>query len=176
MEPLIVFFVTFILFMAVWFIALLIGRSIQKKKLAKFKIFLQENFPDFDIENDKVLIAKQKTKQVRPDISLYVDEKNQEIVLLTDEKQTGITLHRFNFDRLTSIDSSHQVISRGLFPKNYSYEETLTLGFENGQHFHLVLENLSNKHGSDQGADVVRNLLAPWRERFNAIIQDKQSE
>ena len=60
MEPLIVFFVTFVLFMAVWFIALLIGRAIQKKKLAKFKLYLQENVPGYDMETDRVLIAKQK--------------------------------------------------------------------------------------------------------------------
>jgi len=176
MESLTVFFVTFVLFMAVWIIALLIGRAIQKKKLAKFKVFLKENLPDFDIESDRVLIAKQKSKQVKPDITLYLDEKKQEIIVFTDEKQTGITLHRYDFNNLVSVDSSNQIISRGLFPKTYSYEETITLEFTDGQHFHLSLENVTNKSGSDQGADVVRNLLAPWRERMTEIAQEETQE
>lgn len=173
MEILLVFVITFVFFMAIWIIALLIGRSISKKKLSNFRKYLQEKLPDIDPDNKEVLIAKQKSKQVRPDIALLIHETENEIIILQEKKGEGISHHRYNDDQLEEISTSDQILSRGLLPKTYSYEETLHLSFKDGESYHFVIENISNKSGSDQGADVVRNIFAPWRRKLRAILEKK---
>ncbi len=170
MEPLLLFFVIFVIFMSVWIVVLLISRSISKKRLSKFKIYLQENFPQIDLQTQEILIARQKSKQFRPDILLLIDETQKEIILITEAEDTGITDHRYAYDDLSAVNSTHQIISRGFFPKTYSYEETLSLDFKEGGSFNLILENISNKKGDDQGAKVVKEMLAVWHKRLNEIM------
>jgi hypothetical protein len=170
MEYLIIFVVTFVGFMAIYFIALMIGRSIGKKKLGNFKNYIQEKFPNIDLETTEILLAKQISKQTRPDIALLIDESAQSIIVLQDIQKEGITHHRYSYNELSAVESSDQIISRGMMPKTYSYEESLHLGFTDGQTYHLILENISNKYGNDQGADFVRNLFSPWRRKLNEIL------
>jgi len=172
MDILLVFVITFVFFMAIWIIALLIGRSISKKKLSNFRKYMQEKLPDIDPDNKEVLIAKQKSKQVRPDIAMVINEGENEIIILQDTQGEGIKHHRYDYDRLEEINTSDQILSRGLFPKTYSYEETLHLSFKDGNSYHFVIENISNKNGNDQGADVVRNIFTPWRRKLSAILEE----
>ncbi len=171
MDSILVFVITFVVFMAVWIVAMLIGRAINKKKLGNFRKYIQENLPDIDPEKEQILIAKQKSKQISPTIALLMPENSREIILLVDEKGTGITQKLYGYKDLTTVRSLDQVLSRGFFPKTFSYEETLQMDFNDGKSYQMVLENISNKQGNDQGADVIRNMFAPWRRKLNEILE-----
>ncbi len=133
---------------------------------------MQDQLPDINPENEEVLIAKQISKQVRPDIALVINEGEEKIIVLEDIKSKGINHHSYDYDQLEEIKTSDQILSRGLFPKTYSYEETLHLTFKDGKAYKYIIENISNKKGNDQGADVVRNIFAPWRRRLSSILED----
>lgn len=173
MDTILVFVVIFVIFMLIWIVGLWIARLISKKKLNNFRNYIQENLPGVDLEKDKVLIAKQTSKQLRPDIALLINDAQEEIIILQEFKGTGMTHHRYHFDDLRDVESSTQIISRGLFPKTHSYEERLHLEFVDNESFDLILENISNKRGDDQGAEVVKNLFSPWRRKLNLIIKDR---
>lgn len=175
MDTLLYFGILFVLFLAVWFVSLMISRSISKKKLKGFNIYIHENLTEIDPESVEHLFAKQHSKQVRPDIMLVIDDENQKIILIRDSKKSGINHTSYAFNDLDEVSSANQIISRGFLPKTYSYEETLHLTFSDGESYHLVLENISNKHGSDKGADLVREIFAPWRRKLDQIIQEKMA-
>jgi hypothetical protein len=172
MEILLVFVITFVFFMAVWIIALFIGRSISKKKLSSFRKYMQEKLPEINPDNQEVLIAKQVSKQVRPDIAMVINNDESEIIILHDIKGKEISHHRYDNCELAEVKTSDTILSRGLFPKTYSYEETLHVSFKDGKCYQFVIENISNKQGDDQGADVVRNIIAPWHRKLNAILEE----
>jgi len=172
MDPFLYFVILFALFIVVWFVSMLISRSISKKKLKGFNDYIQEHLTKIDPASVEHLFAKQHSKQVRPDIMLIIDDENQEITIIQDFKTSGISHTSYTFNDLDKVSSSNQVISRGFLPKTYSYEETLQLTFVEGEPYHLILENVSNKHGSDKGADLVREVFAPWRRKLDQIIQD----
>jgi len=172
MDSILIFVFTFIFFMIIWIVGLLIGRSISKKKLSNFRKYLGDNLPEIDPSKEEILIAKQKSKQVQPDIALLMREDMEDIILLLDVKGTGITHKRYQNEDLKAFKSTDQIISRGLFPKTHSYEETLQLDFADGNSYKLILENVSNKQGSDQGANVVRNMFAPWKRKLNNIVRE----
>jgi hypothetical protein len=158
--------------MAIWIIALLIGRAISKKKLSSFRKYMQDQLPEIDPDNQDVLIAKQVSKHVRPDIALVISEEDQEILILQDIKDQGISHQKYDFSDLVEVTTTHQILSRGIFPKTYSYEETLYISFKDGKRYQLVIENISNRQGNDQGADVVRNIIALWYRKLNAVLED----
>ncbi len=172
MEYLLIFIVTFVGFMVIYIVAMVVGRAIAKKKLGNFRKYIQEKMPNIDSEKTEILIAKQKSKQVRPDIALLIDETYGAIIVLQDKQKEGITHHSYGLGDLTAVDTTDQILSRGLMPKTYSYEETLRISFNDGQTYQMTLENISNKNGNDQGADVVRNLFAPWRRKLNAVLEE----
>lgn len=172
MEFLLTFIILFVFFMALWIVALLIGRAISKKKLSSFRKYLQEKLPDIDPENQEILIAKQKSKQIQPDIALVIYEAANDIIILQDVKGVGMSHYCYDYDQLEEVKTTNQVLSRGLFPKNFSYEETLHISFKDGNNYQFVIENISNKNGNDQGADVVRNIFAPWRRKLGAILEE----
>lgn len=169
MDSILIIAAIFVLFMIVWIIALFVGKSLRNKKLNAFKHFVLENLPEFDPNRDGILIAKQKSKAIQPDIALLINEAQREIIILQDVKGEGIQDSRYKFDDLVDVESSSQLLSRGLFPKTYSYEETLSLTFKDGQDYQLNLENLSNKTGDDQGAEIVRNIFEPWKNKLSQI-------
>jgi hypothetical protein len=173
MDTLLYFVILFVLFMAVWFVSLMISRAISKKRLRGFREYIQQNLSDFDTEKVEQLFAKQNSKQVRPDIMLLMDDDKQKIILIQDSKITGITHTDYDFIELVEVSSSNQIISRGFLPKTHSYEETLHLSFSDGASFQLILENISNKTGSDKGADLVRDIFSPWHHKLDQIIKDK---
>ena len=175
MDSILYFVFLFVLFMAVWIISMLISRSISKKKLKGFSNYIHENIPDIDSENDEHLFAKQKSKQVRPDIMLLINEEKQNIILIHDIKETGISHKCYGYNDLLDVVSTNQIIGRGLLPKTYSYEETLQISFSDGESYRLILENISNKQGADQGADVVRKIFAPWRRKLEQILEENKT-
>lgn len=175
MDMLLVFIVTFIFFMLIWIVAMFIGRAINKKRLSQFRTYIKNHLPYVDPANENILIAKQKSKQVKSDIALLINETSREILVLLDEKGEGITHKSYPFDELKIARSEDQVISRGFLPKTYSFEERLKLEFRDGASYQLILENISNKQGNDQGADVVRNIFAPWKRRLNEILRNSTS-
>ena len=162
MDTLLILVFTFIFFMVIWAVGIFIGRSIQKKRLTAFKAYIRSEMPDINLEKQDILIAKQKSKQVRPDILLMIKEDEKEIILVTGQKGSEITQNRYHFDDLVSVESNNQIISRGVLPKTYSYEESIIISFKDHKNFQLVLENISNKHGDDKGADVVREIFSPY--------------
>ena len=175
MDTILYFVFIFVLFMAVWIVSMLISRSISKKKLKRFIDYIHENLPDIDHENDEHLFAKQKSKQVRPDIMLLIKEERQNILLILDSKTVGISHKSYAFEDLVDVNSTNQIIGRGLLPKTYSYEETLQLTFKDGETFQMILENISNKQGTDQGANIVREIFAPWQRKLNQIIKENKA-
>jgi len=44
------------------------------------------------------------------------------------------------------------------------------VGFVGDVVYQFILENISNKHGTDQGADVVRNVFAPFESKLKALL------
>ncbi len=125
-----------------------------------------------DLNRDSVLIAKQASKRIHPDIGLLINDPQRDIIILQDIKGSGITHHRYNYEELKDIKSTNQIISRGLIPKKYSYDEKLHLEFVDGQGYDLIPENISNKHGDDRGAEVVKYMFFPWREKLRDIINN----
>jgi len=158
--------------MAVWIVSMLISRSISKKRLKGFLEYIHENIKDFDPEIEEHLFAKQKSKQVRPDIMLFIIDEKQNIILIQDSKTSGIAHQSYAYEELVDVNSMDQIIGRGILPKTYSYEETLQMSFSDGETYHLILENITNKHGTDQGADVVRKIFAPWRRKLDQVIKE----
>ncbi|MDY6866775.1 MAG: hypothetical protein SVT56_02555, partial [Chloroflexota bacterium] len=107
MELILVFVITFVFFMAIWIIALLIGRAISKKKLSSFRKYMQDQLPEIDPDNQDVLIAKQVSKHVRPDIALVISEEDQEILILQDIKDQGISHQKYDFSDLVEVTTTH---------------------------------------------------------------------
>ncbi len=173
MDTLLYFVILFVLFMAAWFVSMLISRAISKKKLRGFKEYIQQHLKDINTEDVEQLFAKQNSKQVRPDIMLITDDDKQKIFLIQDSKDSGIKHVGYDFNELEDVSSTNQIISRGFLPKTHSYEETLHLNFSDGASYQLILENISNKTGSDQAADLVRDIFSPWRRKLDQIIKDK---
>ncbi|MEA3328013.1 MAG: hypothetical protein U9R53_12035 [Chloroflexota bacterium] len=141
-----------------------------------FKNYIHESIPDIDHENIEHLFAKQKSKQVRPDIMLLINEERQNIFLILDNKTSGITHESYAYKELADVNSTNQIIGRGFLPKTYSYEETLQLSFSDGESYQLILENISNKQGTDQGADVVREIFTPWRRKLDQVIKENKAQ
>lgn len=175
MDTLLYFVILFVLFMAAWFVSMLISRAISKKKLRGFKEYIQENLTDINTEEVEQLFAKQNSKQVRPDIMLITDDEKQKVILIQDSKESGINHISYDFNNLVEVTSTNQIISRGFLPKTHSYEETLHLIFSDDKSYQLILENISNKTGSDQGADLVREIFSPWRRKLDQIIKEQEA-
>lgn len=172
MDGILGFAIMFGVLMVVWIISFIITRSINKKKLNNFKNYIQQNLPQLNIDQDKFLFAKQKSKQVRPDIGLLINEEEKELIIIRDQPKIGISHKRYKFMELEKVESTNRIISRGLFPKTFSYEEALHLTFSDGMSYLFFLENISNKSGDDQGANVVRDIFRPWKKKLQSISQE----
>ena len=94
--------------MAVWIVSMLINRSISKKRLKGFLEYILENIKDFDPEIEEHLFAKQKSKQVRPDIMLFIIEEKQNIILIQDSKTSGIAHQSYAYEELVDVNSMDQ--------------------------------------------------------------------
>ena len=168
MEFLLIFLVIIVLFIAAFVIALLVGRARAKKKIEVFNQYVSEYYPE--LVTQKMLTAAQASKQSKLDIALIIDDEREEIVLLIDQPEAGMTSKVYKFKNFTMLEPTSRVIERGMFPnKIFSYEKSLNLHFDDGQVYHFFIEYISNRHGDDKGADIVNNVFAPWEERLSKI-------
>ena len=156
---------TFVILMVVFFIA----RMFSKKKMGAFKDYLTQQFPD--LKDAELFASRQKSKGIKLDIALALNEVKKEIILLLDNKGEGLVHKVYGFKDLKSVDSTDQIIARGALPKTYSFEQTMTLTFKDGGIYLFVSENVSNKHGDDKGAQLVRDTFSPWEEKLNKIVK-----
>lgn len=169
MEFVLIFVGTFVLYMLVFFLAYAYGKARMKKKIAAYEAYITQNFPHIPKE-EPLLAAKQLSKKLNPTIGLKIDSSKSEIIVLTESGKSGVAAKAYPYHQLTAVNRTYQILSRGLLPKTYSYEETLALSFADGNTFRFVAENVSNKYGSDQGADFVRNFFSPWEQRLKSVM------
>lgn len=167
LPALVVGAVTFVVIMLAFFIA----RAFGKGKMRAFQEYVKQNFPDLP-DTVEMYGAKQKSKGIKLDIALLMDETKKEIILLFDNKGEPLAHKLFPYDELTAVDISDRIIERGISPKTYSYERTLALKFKDGSSYSLVAEMVSNKYGNDKGADFIRNSFAPWEKKLNNILDN----
>lgn len=165
LRGVIIFVVVFLLMMGVYAIAMLRNR----KKIGIFQTYVKEHFPHIT-QDTPMLVAKQKSKTARLDIALLQDDAQQQIIIVKADAGQPLTHQVYAYKDLRSVDSSNTILARGIFPKNYSYEQTLKVGFVGDVVYQFILENISNKHGTDQGADVVRNVFAPFESKLKALL------
>jgi hypothetical protein len=157
---------TFVIFMLAFFISRMLG----KKKVRMFQDYVKQKFPDLP-ENSEMFTAQQKSKRPRLDIALLLNDSKKEIILLLSNKGEELKHKVFPFKDLIGVESSDKMLTRGALPKTYSFEKTMVLKFKDGSSHNFILENVSNKHGNDQGSDFVRNTFAPWEEKLNKILK-----
>lgn len=159
----------FVLFMVVAGIAF-VFRSIRNKQKEKgFRGYLSQQFPTLSSEVP-FLMAKSGSKKLKPDISLVIDDGGQQIIVLRNVSGKNVTHKLYSATNLTSLNRTNQMISRGFAPKTWSYEECLDLGFDDSNPYRFYLENISNRHGTDAGADAVRQLFQPWYEKLSSFL------
>ena len=156
---------TFVILMVIFFVA----RMFSKKKMGAFKDYLAQKFPD--LKDAEIFAAKQKSKGIKLDIALALNEAKKEIVLLLDNKGEDLTHKVYGFKDLKAVDSTDQIIARGALPKTYSYEQTMKLTFKDGGTYLFVSENVSNKRGDDKGAQLVKDTFAPWEGKLKEIMK-----
>jgi len=170
MDLLYLFLVTIVIFIILWVIGLLIRRSFITKKVASFLTYINQNYPKLNRKKEDLLIAKQKSQQIQPDIILLLDESMNLIIIVREVRDKVFTHVQYNYDELKSAKSSHRILNRGFIAQSYSYEQTLEIEFINGDNYFFKLENLSNKLGDDHGADVVKILFDTFQQKLNKIL------
>jgi len=158
----------FVLMMAAFFISRTFGRNKQRA----FQTYAQQNFPGLPQELE-IFVAKQKSKAMALDIALFFDDTRKEIFIITSNKGEQMQHRVFPFSQLAEVVVSDQIIGRGALPKTYSYERTMNLKFEDSSFFRFIAENISNKQGNDQGAQVVKDIFLPWETRLDEILMQK---
>lgn len=169
-EGFVVFIVVFVLLMAVFAIAYLVGISRAKKKVGVFSRFIKQHFPE--VGEQQFLSASQASKSPGLDIALLIDEVQRRIIILQDAKATGITSKVYPFDNFVMVEPLNRIIERGAWPnKVYSYEKSMTLRFDDGAQYHMFLEYITNKAGTDKGPGIVNQAFAPWEEKLNKIAR-----
>lgn len=146
--------------------AFIIGGLRQKKKISIYKEYVKEKFPDLP---DELLMANQTSKSAAFEIGLVINEPGKKLILLFKTK--GEMTHKvYPFESLSEVNSSSEVISRGLpTQKTYSYQRTMSLSFIDGNSYQFILENISNKQGV-KGSDVVLDMFRPWENKLNQIV------
>jgi hypothetical protein len=155
--------ITFVLMM----IAFAVGRARQKHEAARFHQYLVDHFPD--LASADMLVAARRSKG-KHDAALLVAEAQGEIIVLLDDGPAGVRHLAYPFSALTGVNSTSQIISRGVPPSRaFSYEQTMTVTFNDGSAIPFILEMISNKHGSDQAPQQVAAVFAPWEQKLHAI-------
>jgi hypothetical protein len=160
----------FVLFMVVAGIAFVIRSVRNKQKEKGFRGYLTQQFPDLGIDVP-MLMAKSESKKVKPDICLVIDEDKRQVIIMRNLSGKEITHKLYSATDLIALKRTNQMISRGFAPKTWSYEECLDLGFGDGNHYQLYIENISNRDGTDAGANAVRDYFQPWYEKLNTFLQ-----
>lgn len=148
-------------------IAFAIGRARARHEAAKFQQYLAAHIPD--LASADMLVAARQSK-TKPDVALLVADQRGEVIVLLDDGPAGVRHLAYPFSALTGVNSTSQIISRGVpSSRTFSYEQTMTVTFSDGSAFPFVLEMMSNKHGTDRAPQQVAALFAPWEQKLNAV-------
>ena len=156
----------FVLFM----LAAFISRAFNKNKLKAFQAYAKQSIPSVP-DGLEMFAAKQKSKGLKLDIVLILNDSAKNLVVLQDNKGEEMKHTIHSYTDLVSADSTDTVISRGALPKQYSYERTLTLTVKDGSSYKFIQEYPSNKHGNDKGSNIVKDIYAPWEAKLKAILE-----
>lgn len=151
----------FIIFLVIAIVAWGISRLRAKSKEKGFRGYLAEHFPQFDA-GTPMLMAKSKSKQAKPDMAMVIDDAQDQVIILRNLSGKNIEQFVYSASDMTFLDRGSQMIGRGFAPKTWSYEEHLQIIFKDAIRHYFYLENISNKSGTDSGADVVRQMFEPW--------------
>ncbi len=158
--------VVFVLVLVFGLAAVFVSRILQGKKLGIYKEYLKVNFSDWP---DELLMANQKSKSAAFDIGLVNNESEKKLLLLFKIKNE-MTHKVFSYEDLREVNSSSEVISRGLpTQKTYSYQRTMTISFNDGSSYQFILETISDKRGV-KGKEIVLDTFKPWESILNQII------
>lgn len=158
-----------VLFVGVAILAYVFRTVRSKSKEKGFRGYLAEHFPALPADKP-MLMAKTQSKQGKPDIAMVIDEAKEEVIILKNPSRKNIEEYAYPIADLKDLQSRHKMIGRGFAPRTWSYEESLELAFADGSHHYFYLENISNKAGTDAGADAVRQMFKPWREKLSAHL------
>jgi hypothetical protein len=162
-----------VLFVGVAIIAYVIRTTRSKSKQKGFRGYLAEHFPAIPAEAP-MLMAKTQSKQAKPDIAMVMDESQEQVIILKNPSGKQIDEYAYPAADLKELQSRHKMIGRGFAPRTWSYEESLELAFADGSHHYFYLENVSNKAGTDAGADAVRLMFKPWREKLSTYLAKEE--
>lgn len=162
--------VTFGLMMVAFMVGGGLGKARLHKQEAAFQAYVAEHFPE--VPTPPVLLVAERQSKGKRDTALLVAEPRGEIILLFGGGPQGVTHVAYPTSALTGVDSTSRIISRGLPPSRiYSYEQTMTVAFNDGRSFPFILENITNSSGTDDSPTVVAAMFAPWEEKLRGILR-----
>ena len=153
-----------------WLVIYIGSRMIRVKKINLLVTFLQKSIPLDDMASQPFLLAKQKSKQLFPNICLTLLEEEKEIHIALVQGKSEPTHYQYEFSELKSVNASNQSIKRGLWPGISSYEEILRLDFADGRSFHWALENVTSNQREGENALFTKEILSSWYKRLNQAI------
>jgi hypothetical protein len=109
-------------------------------------------------------------------MAMVIDDVQGQVIILRN--LSGKQIERFVYPArdMTFLNRGKKMIGRGFAPKTWSYEEHLEIVFNDGLHHFFYLENISNKSGSDSGADVVRQMFNPWFMKLSEYYNQETTE
>jgi len=169
------FLLYFVLFLVIGVIAFVIRVILSKRKEKGYRGYLSEHFTSLSADIP-MLMAKSQSKKAKLDISLVIDEQNNQAIILRNVSGKQIEHNAYPVADITSLNRHNKMISRGFAPKTWSYEESLELVFKDDIHCFFYLENISNRDGTDKGADVVREMINPWYKKLVAYLPEQSPE
>lgn len=161
--------VTFGLMMLAFLVGGGLGKARLHKQEAAFEAYVAEHFPE--VPTPPVLLVAERQSRGKRDTALLVAEPRGEIILLFGGGPQGVTHLAYPTSALTGVGSTSRIISRGLpTSRIYSYEQTMTVEFNDGRSFPFILENITNSSGTDDSPTVVAAMFAPWEEKLRGIL------
>ncbi len=164
------FLILFVVFFALYMVIFVIGLARSKAKRGKYQAYILQQFPH--LQGQDFLMAKQLSKKLNPTIALIIDQTKNNLILLFETAGKGFTHLQYPSKSLRAVARTTQILSRGFFPKTFSYEETLALNFEDGKTYPFVIETISNKYGNDKGATLVKGILDPWEQKLKGFMPE----
>jgi hypothetical protein len=160
----VVFVITLVLYMIVYFI----GTASSKNRREKYQAYILQQFPY--LQGQDFIMAAQFSMKLKPTIVLIIDNSKNNLIFVFEAGGKGFTHKIYTFASLKAVARTFQILSRGAMPKTYSYEETLALTLDDNSTYRFVIETISNKQGNDKAADFIKNIMAPWEQKLKALL------
>jgi hypothetical protein len=172
MDSVLYFVILFVFFMLVYVLAIIIRKAQWKNKIGIYQRYIAAQFPLIPKE-EPLLVATQISQKLTPTIAITLDQSNRSVILFFENGKQAVTHKIYPYSSLTEVYRMPRIFSRktGLFTKIHGYEETLLLSFNDGSKYPFIASSISNKYGTDKGADVVRNIFNPWEQKLRGMIQ-----